>query len=185
MEFIGTPEAGKTTVIKALYPMLQEGYEVEIVRESAEVVPKEFQKGGIEAHLWMRNLTVNRLMQTRNSNKDIILVDRGIVDTYFWNYYFMQSGKMSKELYSAFTNYLKVLKLESQLAFFFFTAPEEAIKRRGGEGRVVTYEFVKKFNEQLEVFFQMYHGKKVKIDTTNLTKKQVTRITYEHFQKLL
>lgn len=43
VEFVGTPEAGKTTSVKMLRRSLEEkGYKVGLVRESAEIVPDMF-----------------------------------------------------------------------------------------------------------------------------------------------
>ena len=46
VEFLGTPEAGKTTSVKMLRRSLEEkGYKVGLVRESAEIVPDMFKTG--------------------------------------------------------------------------------------------------------------------------------------------
>ncbi len=55
VEVLGTPEAGKTTTIKEVTASLSnKGIAVKYIQESAEIVPVEFVKGSIEAHLWMR-----------------------------------------------------------------------------------------------------------------------------------
>lgn len=49
IEFTGTPEAGKTTTLRMLQDsLIAEGLKVEIIRESAEIVPAEIPKGDFD-----------------------------------------------------------------------------------------------------------------------------------------
>ena len=101
VEFLGTPEAGKTTTIKRLEEELKEITNVSILQESAEIVPEVFQspeyKKSMEAHLWMRFTMVAEMLRQQCSceNGDIILADRGIVDAFCWNYFFSEQKKLN------------------------------------------------------------------------------------------
>ena len=54
VEFSGTPEAGKTTTIRTVANMLRaKEYTVEVLTESAEILPNEITKGSWDANLWM------------------------------------------------------------------------------------------------------------------------------------
>ena len=62
VEFLGTPEAGKTTSIKLLRrTIMDQGYRVGTVRESAEIVPDMFETGSIKGNVWMTMNTGQRL----------------------------------------------------------------------------------------------------------------------------
>ncbi len=185
VEFLGTPEAGKTTTMNGLIHILQKKYTIEFVRESAEISPKGFKKGGIEAHLWMQNLTINKMLEAESGEADIVLVDRGMVDAYFWNRYYFHKGQKTEEQYKACNDYLHVMPIITNVAFFFFTTPEEAIKRRGGEGKVVTLSFIKEFNEELVALLDEYKGQKVCIDTTNLSQEEVVAILNDELDRIL
>ena len=123
IEFIGTPEAGKTTTIHRLKDLLlTQKYSVNLVRESAEIVPTSFPKGSTEAHFWMRLTTARSILE---------------------------------------------------------------IRRRGGEGRIVTYSFVKQYNKVLDSFIDSVTCPVFHLDTTNLSQDEVTmRVLARVFAKL-
>lgn len=53
VEFLGTPEAGKTTTIHRLEKVLSNKYRTLINQESAELLPTVFKKGSLEANFWI------------------------------------------------------------------------------------------------------------------------------------
>ena len=96
VEFSGTPEAGKTTTIGTVANMLRnKGYKVITLRESAEMLPEEIAKGTFEGNLWMHMITQSELLRASYSKSDIVLADRGIIDSYFYGWKF----KKRKEMY--------------------------------------------------------------------------------------
>ena len=65
VEFVGTPEAGKTTSVKMLRRSLEEkGYKVGLVRESAEIVPDMFKTGSSKGNIWMTLKTAQKLIMS-------------------------------------------------------------------------------------------------------------------------
>lgn len=167
VEFTGTPEAGKTTTIKQIIPLLeasssvkQNGVyymkraEVRYVREAAEVTPSCIPKGSFDANFWMRAHTVAELFEQlyNTSHNDIIIVDRGIIDAQFFGYKFYTQGLCSKEEHESFISLIKNKTLLPDLLIYLKTSPEESIRRRGGEGRIVTLDWVKNYNDLFEEF---------------------------------
>lgn len=167
VEFTGTPEAGKTTTIKQVIPLLeasqhirQDGVhymkrgEVRYVREAAEVTPSCIPKGSFDANFWMRAHTVAELFEQlyNTSHNDIIIADRGIIDAQFFGYKFYTQGLCSKEEYESFISLIKNKTLLPDLLIYLKTSPEESIRRRGGEGRIVTLNWVKNYNDLFEDF---------------------------------
>lgn len=177
IELLGTPEAGKTTAIKSLYDSLaQKGYTVRYIRESAEILPKDFIKGSVEAHIWMRLNTAQDILHSINCNVDIILVDRGIYDTLFWNNLFLERRQLSQEEHCICQAFFKALKLYPDLVILLSTTPDEAIKRRGGEGRIVTKEFIENYNKMLFEFWDGISANKFSLNTTMLSRNEVSEI---------
>ena len=88
VEFTGTPEAGKTTVINILHEaLLQMGYKVKVFPESAENTPKIFPKNSLEAKLWMHFDTGKHVVEAPFlTDYDIVIFDRGSLDIKFWLY---------------------------------------------------------------------------------------------------
>lgn len=173
VEFTGTPEAGKTTVIKRLYIWLTRmGYRVKLYPESAELTPSIFPKGCLEAKLWMNFNTAKNVVESHFlSDYDIVIFDRGLYDIMFWSYfdsiYNYDIATKNANLSSFLENY------PPDLLIAFFVSEEESIKRRGGEGRLVTKEFVSNYNKVLKTFINSIGINKVIVSTDN---KQISTV---------
>lgn len=132
--------------------------------------------------------TAQSLLQSYFSEADIVLADRGIIDTLFWNYLFFKKGKLSKHQCNAANDFFKSLNYLPNLAIIFYTSSEEAIARRGGEGRIVTKEFVEHYNSDLKVFSKNIFVPKYEIDTTNMSINtvisQVENAILQHLQNV-
>lgn len=176
IEMLGTPEAGKTTTIKEVISSLNsKGYKVKYIRESAEIVPTDFSKGSIEAHIWMRLHTAQEILLSYFSSSDIVIIDRGILDTMFWDCLFFKQGKLTEEQLSSIDNFFKNFGFMPDFVIILSTSPEEAIQRRGGEGRVVTKKFIENFNTDLKSFSEKRIAiPKFEIDTTNMSIETVS-----------
>jgi len=130
----------------------------------------------------MSALTVSSLIKyVYHDPKDIIIVDRGTLDRRYFAYKFYQEGHCSDTEYM---NHLRLLgnqELFPDLCIYLKTTPEEAIRRRGGEGRIVTAEWVKNYIDLFGKFLQESSSdfESVTIftlDTTSLSKDDVIRI---------
>ena len=168
VEFLGVPESGKTTSIKLIKDLLEnEGLKVSVVRESAEMISANIPKGSWESNLWMRLNTLAMILEASYTNtNDLILVDRGNVDASFWGKLYYNEGKCSELRYSV----LKKMgclseRFNSDFVIVLTVDVEEAIRRRGGEGRIVTRKWLEKFKAQLEEFCDEIKGKII-INTT-------------------
>ena len=187
IEVLGTPEAGKTSLISDLKSEFEKIRKTEIVAESSEILPKGFAKGSLEAKNWMGLNTAKLLLEKKfcspNTN---ILVDRGIVDALFWEYYYLQNQKQSVKQFQVQTQFFNNLGIASpDLIVYLITTPEEAIRRRGGEGTLVTKAFVEKFNLCLEEFMKSISTPVLRIDTTKLTKQQVCNYVLKKTKTLI
>jgi thymidylate kinase len=186
VEFSGTPEAGKTTTINTVANIMRNAnYRVIVLRESAESLPDEIAKGTFQANMWMHFITQAGLLKAVHADADIALIDRGIVDSEFYGQKFLLEGGCSKEEYEEFERtFLQCLKPD--LFITLMVTPEEAIKRRGGEGRLVNREYVRKYNEAYLKYFRKVQYPKELINTEmkepSEVSKQVSDIILNYYR---
>ena len=184
IEFTGTPEAGKTTQIHRVSDRLKDqGFSVQIVQESAEIMPKSFSKGSVEASRWMQLNATMKVLEATSSENDIILVDRGIIDAMFWQQIYYERGLLQEQEMSAFYMFVKSMKLIPDLTFYFYIEPELAIRRRGGEGRITTREFVEKYNSMSREFFSKRNGLKFLEVDGSCPMEEITKQVVENILK--
>lgn len=187
VEFLGTPEAGKTTTIHRLEKVLSNKYRTLINQESAELLPTVFKKGSLEANFWMRLKTFQSLLEKQVSkNKyDILLIDRGLVDAFFWDFFYKNTGIITSNQVKYTNNFIKNIGLEiPNLVVILTTTPEEALRRRGGEGRIVTMDFLKDFNHLLHSFKEAIPCPSFYLDTTGISNDEVIDILLKEFEKI-
>lgn len=182
IEFLGTPEAGKTTTIHRLEEVMSEKYKTSIIKESAEIVPTGFPKGSIEAHFWMRLTTAKNILEKQFSNdSEILLIDRGLIDTLFWDYYYGSTKRLTPEEVTHTNNFFQSIGIKfPDIVVFLSATPEEAIRRRGGEGRLVTLDFLKNFNGHLDCFMNTISVPVFHLDTTGLFEDAVLKKVLEN-----
>ena len=152
VEFTGTPEAGKTTTISSVYKQLiAMGYNVRIYPESAEITPSYIPKGSNDFKLWIDADTFKHIIEAPyQTDYDIIIFDRGSIDRIFW--IFMDTIK-SFDLGLQFAPFGILAKSYlPHLLITLYVSDEESIKRKGGEGRIVTHKFVQSYNALLKRF---------------------------------
>lgn len=168
VEFIGTPEAGKTTSMKNISNNLfNKGYETLTLKESAESLPNEIPKGTWYANLWMHYQTQAGLLRAKFSDADIVLIDRGLVDSSFYGKKFLWEGAYSEEDYKKFkAQFMEELFPDFVVALM--VQPQVAIERRGGEGRLVTREYIQRYNEMFLKFYKEIKLPKMLIETSEM-----------------
>lgn len=145
VEFFGTPEAGKTTTVsRILVPLRNSGISVTYLRESAEILPDNIPKNSIYSHFWMQLNTIISFICSSLETNRVTILDRGIADTLCWNEIFVKKGELSKAQHNELSKILASFLPNSIIVFV--VSPEESIRRRGGEGRIVTLDFIKDYN---------------------------------------
>lgn len=155
VELTGTPEAGKTEESKQFFPR-----DPDCTSDSK---------------LWMNVLTLKHLIEAPYQDYDIILFDRGAVDRIFWIYLdllyndFSLEKDISLELF--FKEYLP------DYLIIFKVSIEEALRRRGGEGHIVTRNFLNDYNRLLNAFINSIRINKSIICTDNMNIEEVLNVT--------
>ena len=147
VEFTGTPESGKTTTIKNLSnKLISNGYEVTVLQESAERLPTEIPKGTWNANLWMHFQTTAEILRASYIKADIILIDRGLLDSNFYGKKFLWEGIATKEQYEKFKSQF-IEELFPDFLIALTVSPLTAIKRRGGAGHLVNENYINRYND--------------------------------------
>lgn len=175
VEFTGTPEAGKTTSIEQVKNLFQqEGYSVAISKESAEKLPEEIPKGTTNANLWMHYQTQAGLLKAQFSNADILLIDRGLVDSNFFGKKFLWEGAYTEQEYKEFRKQFNN-NLFPDFLIALVVPPEVSIQRRGGEGRLVNKAYVKAYNSYFTKYYDELNIEKMLVDTSALTRNEMVQ----------
>lgn len=153
IEFTGTPEAGKTTTLRMLQDsLIAEGLKVEIIRESAEIVPAEIPKGDFDYTRYTRFVTLSKIIHAKHTDNDIILIDRGYWDGQLFAYHQFANNECTKQQLDDFLNVFSDITLSPDLLIAFFCDAKVALERRGGPGHVVTEDFINNYNMIMSTF---------------------------------
>ena len=180
VEFSGTPEAGKSTAITLVDKMFEDkGYKTMILKESAEGLPREFEKGTFEGNLWMHLITQAGILKSEHANVDIVLIDRGIVDSKFYAWKYFKEKKCSAEQFSEFQRTC-LNRMIPDLFLGIFVSPETAIKRRGGEGRLVTRKYLEDYNRMFMEFWVTIPTKKKVIKSDELNAQELSNVVFNN-----
>lgn len=185
VELSGLPRTGKTVTLERLYDFFKMGnYKIQKGEEPAFIIKSEL---SLEEIKKMSNLDFNdktlevsrkSLSKTKKVKPTIILMDRGVIDNYFWYQMMYDNDEISAEVYFNRMGTLnKDLKEVDQL--HILTAdPFEVIKRDYQnqiylESRTkTTLPRVRALKESYETLLQKMSGSKdkiYKIDTTDLS----------------
>lgn len=181
VEFTGTPEAGKTSTIKSLLHLMN-NYDISFIKESAEIIPQDIPKDSSDQNLWIICKTLQKILEGIYSNSDLLLIDRGVLDRLFFNYLYISKNKCNQQESEFTQNLITNPQFAPDLLVHFFVEPEVAIMRRGGEGRLVTIEWVTNYNNLFQEFISDSKFDKIPIftlDTTHMSKEDVIKKTHE------
>ena len=175
IEFTGTPDAGKTTVITSVKKVLEEKKNKVILLGEAnglELPPQEL-RGTLGYNEWVGENACNGILNALEQNPDVILVDRGIIDFRFWNFLYQKGGKATEEEVKALQSkeLFQDKRLIPDLLVAVTVSIDEAIKRNPKLSS--KREWVENHNSLFEEFYSSYRGTKSSLDTTTLSKEEV------------
>jgi len=175
IEFTGTPESGKTTVIYEIFKKLEK-QRIKIIDEAWAKTKKELKNDAENRSIHTMATIMKEYFEAINKNYDYILIDRGLYDRYFWNYYSYENGDITleeKNIRDSFALH-QAIEYKVDLLFVFSVSSEEAIKRRGREGSFSTKARLDLYEEKMHKFFSNFNKTKVfKIETTGKSVEQV------------
>ena len=175
IEFTGTPDAGKTTVISKIKEVLEERNNKVILLGEANglELPPQNLRDSLAYNEWVGENACKGILKALEENPDIILVDRGIIDFRFWNYLYQRNGKATEEEVKELQakELFQDKRLIPDLLVAVTVSIDEAINRN--RKLVNKRNWVENHNLLFEEFYSSYRGTKVSLDTTRLSKEQV------------
>lgn len=190
IEFSGTPDAGKTTLVNSLYTKFSnQGKKVILLGEAnGRSLPSKDLRGTLSFNEWVGENSCTGILEALDHHPDLLLVDRGFLDFRFWNYFYLKSGKatpeevqalQSKELFSN-------RKLVPDLFVAVTVSLDEAFRRNPPLQNKA--DWVLNHNVLFEKFYSSYKGAKDFLDTSTLSKDEVVtsalNIIYSHIPDL-
>lgn len=185
IEFSGTPDAGKTTLIKSLDSELtKNGLSVINLGEAnGESLPPQNLRGSLAYNEWVGENACNGILIALSKNPDVILIDRGLLDFRFWNYFYKNTGKATPEDVSVLQQ--KPIFQRKEIIPDLFIAVtvslEKAITRNPSLAR--KKDLITTHNNLFDKFYNTYKGNKVHIDTSELSKEETVSASLTIIQK--
>lgn len=195
IEFTGPPNSGKTTLIKFLRDLLESmGYHVEIKQEDAELVPACIPKKTWARNMWITQGQLQSLIETKFSNADVILIDRGFYDSMFWAEFLrvqnVCSDKDSSSLLKILNEMDKQFDLKPDYLFVIDVSTAVSLKRRyaasNGEPIILsTDSFINLYKEELEKFYKKVDTPIFRLDTSLLSLIEMQEIVLDEIIGIL
>jgi len=195
IEFTGPPNSGKTTLIKFLRDLLESmGYRVEIKQEDAELVPSCIPKKTWARNMWITQGQLQSLIETKFSNADVILIDRGFYDSMFWAEFLrvqnVCSDKDSSSLLKILNEMDKQFDLKPDYLFVIDVSTTVSLKRRyaasNGEPIILsTDSFINLYKEELEKFYKKVDTPIFRLDTSLLSLIEMQEIVLDEIIGIL
>lgn len=132
VEFTGSPDAGKTTAIEAVRNFFRRlGYAVQKPQEGAEIfhsIPRSDPEFNIRTGIYQMSLVIDAKY---DRNTDLVILDRGLYDPYYWMSYWTRKGALDIPTARAWQQFFTHEKWRSSIdTCFFMTCDAQEVVRR-------------------------------------------------------
>ena len=166
IEVLGSPDAGKTTALKAITNKLNEmGISNEFIIET----PKS-ERGTLKYNCNVAGITCDRIKKVlETSDAEVVLVDKGYVDFLYWNHYYYSNGKCSIEEKEEADQLFKEMNLMPEAIVVMVCDAEVAAARCEDAGETRTVKVQKSVDTLMEFYQSWDKTLKYLIDTTDMT----------------
>ncbi len=192
IEVSGTPNSGKTSVINMLRNNLRRCHiPHSVIYESANKC-KINDKLSENFNIWTTCNTICSLIEKTESNKDVIICERGIFDALFWCNFHYSRNNLDDNEKKIFENVLSLGRFTDLISilFIFKCSAEASIRREGlllthTEGRIVNKSVINQLNSSIDITRQNYGSvfkKTIEIDTSELEQLE---LQYSFIEKLV
>ncbi|MFB6182198.1 MAG: hypothetical protein ABEJ24_04875 [Candidatus Magasanikbacteria bacterium] len=162
IEFLGMPQAGKSTNIESLESHLkhERNCKVRKVVEGARICPINKERR-FYYNSWSFHRTINKLIEvTGGSAFDHVLVDRGPFDSKLFTKALSRNGSIDSKVEEDSIQYMDNFQELIDLVVIFMVDPEVSISREKKyndiEGRVMNNEFLSILYEEYVSFCERY-----------------------------
>lgn len=186
IEVMGTPNAGKTSAIQTFEKILKRnGVKHKIIYEAASRC-KIKNKLSPEFNLWTLSETIKQLLEAYSGNYDIVICERGLLDTICWCGLYYQDNKISEDEYHKLLDYILLNRFINHIdcCYIMKCSIEVSLERENLSGlldvtgTIMNEIVLSKYNASLEKTKQLY-GKYFKtlmtLDTSLLSQSDINR----------
>jgi predicted NUDIX family phosphoesterase/thymidylate kinase len=186
LELTGTPKAGKSTSVVTLQTFFKEaGYQVHLLKERAADCPLPM-KGHFFFNAWTMATMLAEVLETHETNVDLLILDRGFFDALVWLELQMRRDQVTKEEKKAFSEFVTLERWRSlvDVTVIMKVSPEKALDREHHNqivhrfGSMMNPKALAEFNDALARVAHDYQTrfKLIDIDTTNATGAVTTNL---------
>ena len=187
VEVFGTPNSGKSTAIRELEKTLKDKkIKYKIIYEVASQCGIK-NKLSLEFNLWTLNETLKQLIETVSGDYDIVICERGLIDTICWCELYLQNNLMTSDEYRKIVDYILLERFVGQIKceFIFKCSDKTSLQREknnganGIMGTIKNENVLSKYNSCLDRIIEKYGDvfkSIVVIDTDNLSQKAINEI---------
>lgn len=188
IEFMGLPRTGKTTTVEAITERLGEiGINSSIIQERASVCPVQDKMSPL-FNYWTAISQMKEYVEACDKNVNVLLADRGIIDSAVWLYFKNQDGSFDEEV-ECFEPLIhnRFVRESTTIAIFFNCDIDIVLNRR--EKRKISQSSPLVTNRPtLEGYIKSYRESKseleeianiIEIDTTDLGIEELLERVYE------
>lgn len=142
IEFMGMPNAGKSTHIKYLEKILKEyNFNVKIIQGGARLSPLDKDEAFL-FNTWSFHSVSNRIMELKKENPDFLLVDRGVYDHMVFAKTLYEKGRIHKSQSEAQLKYFREFLFLEDRVLLFMAKPQDSLQRENHVGRVMNENFL-------------------------------------------
>ena len=186
VEFSGLPRTGKSTSIEKVYEFFkQANFQIDKTKEPAQIIKEmltnEQRKSMSNLDFNNKTLEISReeLSKKLESNNDIIIQDRGVIDNYFWYQMMYDEGIIDSLFYNNVIKSLSKDIMDTDQIFIMLANPEVIIYRDYinqiylEDRTKTTIDRVKKFREGFDHLLPLLQkmspsDKLILLDTSNI-----------------
>lgn len=185
IEVLGTPNSGKTTAVQTLDKIFKRSYvKYKVIYEMASNCKIE-NKLSPDFNIWTLCETLKCLLEALHDDYDLIICERGLLDTICWYQMFYELEKVDYSQLKNMINYIISLKIiEADYYTYIMTCDAStSIKREylnellDIKGTIVNEKIISMYNNSLHYVCESNYGKLFKniltLDTSSLSQKDI------------
>lgn len=193
MEFAGTPKSGKSTLIEGIRHFFsRHGFRVHVLTERAALCPIPM-KGHLFFNTWCATNMLAELLANVETETDIVIVDRGLLDALVWLALQEKRGEVTAAEAKTIESFLLLERWRSliDLGVVMSVSAQEAIDRENNQrithkdGSIMNLEVLTAITQSVDLALERYSRKFSGIIKHETTGQQVRESLVELANRIL
>ena len=173
LEFAGTPKSGKSTSVEAVRHFFsRHGFRVHVLAERAAVCPLPM-KGHLFFNTWCMTSMLAELLANFETETDLIIVDRGLIDSLVWLNMQKDRGELTDEEAKCFESFVLLERWTSliDLGVILQVDAAESLRRErsnrvaSGDGRIMNLTTLATITNSVDAAAERYKDNFAKLVT--------------------